>query len=88
MVPAQCRAARGLLKWSQKDLAQASGFTPLTIRKFENEFGTVRQSTVEEIVKVFEDAGVIFIGEGDDGPGVRLRKAVRDRVLKERGLLP
>jgi hypothetical protein len=39
--------------------------------------GSTLKSSVENVLKVqqaLEDAGVIFIDEGDEGPGVRLRK--------------
>ncbi|WP_307877658.1 transcriptional regulator [Rhizobium sp. L51/94] len=45
-----------------------------TIVRFET--GKVlKQSTVDELRVVLEDAGIIFISEnGDGGPGVRLKK--------------
>jgi transcriptional regulator with XRE-family HTH domain len=37
MTPAQCRAARGLLDWTQKELAAAAEVDEATVRDFENE---------------------------------------------------
>lgn len=36
MNPDQCRAARALLGWSQKELARLTGVSAATIRNFEN----------------------------------------------------
>ena len=43
--------------------------------------GGTLKSSVENLLKVqqaLEDAGVIFIDEDEEGPGVRLRKARED----------
>ena len=72
----QLRAARGLLGWSQNQLAEASTLAISTIRRMEGDRGPLR-SSAENVLKVqqaLEDAGVIFIDEDDEGPGVRLRK--------------
>jgi len=74
--PAQCRAARGLLNWDINGLAAATGLTRKTISDFENGKAEPRPRTVRDILKAFDDAGVTFIGAGEDspsgGPGVRL----------------
>ena len=75
----QLRAARGLLGWSQSNLAEASGVAISTIKRMEGNRGPLR-SSAENLLKVqkaLEDAGVIFIDEDDEGPGVRLRKSER-----------
>ena len=75
---AQIRAARGLVEFSQTQLAEASGLALSTIRRMEVAGGTLK-SSVENVLKVqqaLEDAGVIFIDQNEDGgPGVRLRKS-------------
>ncbi len=73
---AQMRAARGLVGWSQTRLAEASGLALSTIKRMEGDRGPLR-SSAENVLKVqqaLQDAGVIFIDEDDEGPGVRLRK--------------
>jgi transcriptional regulator with XRE-family HTH domain len=75
MNPAQCRAARALLKWTQEDLANKSGASPVTIRNFENERSSAQKGTLLLIRKTLEDAGVEFISENGGGAGVRLRKS-------------
>ena len=75
-VSAQLRAARGLLGWSQSQLAEISDVGLSTVRRMEGSDGPLR-GTAENVWKVqraLEDAGVIFIDENDEGPGVRIRK--------------
>ena len=73
MLPAQCRAARGLLNWTQKDLAAKSGVSAVTIRNFENERSTPQPATLTVLKQTLEVAGIEFIGENGGGPGLRLR---------------
>ncbi len=71
----QLRAARGLIGWSQARLAEASGLGIATSKRMEGERGPLR-SSAENVLKVkqaLEDAGVIFIDAGEEGPGVRLK---------------
>jgi transcriptional regulator with XRE-family HTH domain len=76
-LPALCRTARGLLGWKQSDLAGASRVSDVTISKFESERLTPRKANLRKIRRAFENAGVIFIDEGDEGAGARLRKGLR-----------
>jgi transcriptional regulator with XRE-family HTH domain len=71
--PAQSRAARALLNWSQPDLVHASGVSVSTIRDFENGKRSPIGANLAALQRAFEVAGVIFIDETGDGPGVRLR---------------
>ncbi|KQU91351.1 DNA-binding protein [Mesorhizobium sp. Root695] len=70
---AQVRAARGLLNWTVRDLAEKSGVHRNTITRIETE-STGPGYSVEAICKAIEAAGVIFVDENGEGPGVRLRK--------------
>ncbi len=72
---AQLRAARGLLGWSQSQLAEASSVGLSTIRRMEGSDGPLRGTAenVWEVQRALEDAGVIFIDADEEGPGVRLR---------------
>ena len=74
--PAQCRAARGLLSWTQADLAKAASIGIVTVRQFEGESGTPRTATLTVIRQAFEAAGLQFIPENGGGAGVRLRNKV------------
>ena len=69
---AQCRAARGLLDWTQQQLADAAHIGVATVRLFESEGVGARQATLIVIRQAFETAGVEFTN--GDQPGVRLRK--------------
>jgi transcriptional regulator with XRE-family HTH domain len=72
---AQCRAARALLNWPQAELAEASNVGSRTIATFEVGNPNVQRRTLADLRRALEAAGVIFLAEnGDDGPGVRLRK--------------
>ena len=71
---AQCRAARGLLDWSQQDLAARAGVGIVTVRQLEGGVNEPRRATLEVVRRAFESAGVEFIEENGGGPGVRLRK--------------
>ena len=75
MTPAQCRAARALVDWSQQDLAEAAKVGNATIRNFEAGRSAPQHSTLQVLCSALESAGVIFVAENGEGPGVRLRKA-------------
>lgn len=72
---AQSRAARALLNWSRETLAAASKVALRTIVDFEREAREPRTVTLEAIQGALEKAGVIFIDDASEGPGVRLRKS-------------
>lgn len=65
ITPAQCRAARALLDWSQPDLVDHSGLTVTTISNFEkSKDGNTAKRTMERIVRAFILAGVAFTPTG------------------------
>jgi predicted transcriptional regulator len=74
---AQCRAARGLLGWNQSDLANASRVSNATVSSFESGRVKPRRASLRNMLRAFSDAGVIFVDEGDQGGGARLRKGLR-----------
>jgi transcriptional regulator with XRE-family HTH domain len=73
--PAQSRAARGLLDWSQTDLAKSSNLSESTIRDFEKGRRVPSVNNLAAVIRALEAAGVIFVSENGEGPGVRLRKS-------------
>jgi transcriptional regulator with XRE-family HTH domain len=75
----QCRAARGLLDWSQQDLAKQAGVGIVTVRQIEAGSTESRRATLVVVRQAFEAAGVEFIDENGGGPGVRLRKRERPK---------
>ncbi len=74
MTPAQSRAARGLLKWNQDELAHEAAVSVVTVRNFENEKSAPQRATIEVMRRALEQAGVEFIAENGGGAGVRLRR--------------
>jgi len=78
----QCRAARGLLDWSQAALAAAAGVGVVTVRQLEAATQTPRRATMEVIRRALEEAGVRFIDANGDGPGVRLRKGPGSKTIE------
>jgi len=71
--PEQCRAARGLLDWTQDHLAAEAGVSRSTVRDFESRRHLIQKSTEGQLLSALEAAGVIFLDSDGDGPGVRLR---------------
>jgi transcriptional regulator with XRE-family HTH domain len=73
----QIRAARGLGRLEQSDLAQAAEISIETVKRLERARGPISANTGTEaaIRRAFSDVGVIFIDENGEGPGVRLRKS-------------
>jgi transcriptional regulator with XRE-family HTH domain len=71
--PEQCRAARGLLNWSQGQLAALSGVSRSTIKDFECHRHSLHRATEALLVRTFENGGVRLLGIDAEGPGVRLK---------------
>jgi len=71
---AQCRAARGLLGWTQNDLAKSAQVARETVAAFErnDRIMPMRQNLIS-IVTAFEAAGVRLIAEEQNGQGVGVR---------------
>ena len=66
------RAARALLRWEQRTLAEKSGVSVPTIQRLEAMEGpvTANRPTINSLVSAFEAAGIEFQNGG--APGVRL----------------
>ena len=69
VTPKQLRAARGLIDWSQGDVAAAAGLGLSTVRDFEKR-RTPYPASFAAICAVVEAVGVEFL---DELNGVRLR---------------
>lgn len=70
---AQIRAARGILNWSRKDLAEHSGVSFASMMRLESFEGVPASNfkTLESVKQAFEKAGIEFIGTPEEGAGVR-----------------
>ena len=77
--PAQCRAARALLNWSQERLSEESKVGAKTIVDFEQGKRKPFARTVRDLQETFEVAGIEFTN--GNAPGLRLkpRRRPRDR---------
>ena len=76
LIPAQCRAARALLNWSQEELVARSKISKKTIADFERGATTPRSQTLAQITAAFQIAGIEFLNAGR--PGVRLPRGPMD----------
>ncbi len=74
----QIRAARGLLRWSARELAERAGVHLSTVQRMERSEGTIRSTvrTVAKVERALEAEGVDFLPD-NGGPGVRLKKRPR-----------
>ena len=70
----QVRAARGLLEWSRSDLVRASGVSMSALLRLESTQADTRSSTVNKIVTALEDAGIVFVNDGQAGTGVLIKQ--------------
>jgi hypothetical protein len=72
ITPQESRAARGLLNWTQTQLAHSSLIGLSTVRNFEGEHHETTAANLAAIRGAFTSAGVIF---EDDGKhvGVKLK---------------
>jgi transcriptional regulator with XRE-family HTH domain len=59
--PAQCRAARGLLGWTQVDLALKTGLSKTSIAQFETGVSESRNTTRRILIETFTRYGIEFM---------------------------
>jgi transcriptional regulator with XRE-family HTH domain len=66
----QIRAARGLLGWTAKELAEKSRLGVATIVRAETgRAPAVSEGNLYVIQHTFEDAGLVFLDDGQPSPG-------------------
>jgi transcriptional regulator with XRE-family HTH domain len=65
-----------LLRWEQRELAEASGISLPSVKRLETQPGplSAQERTLTELRKALEKAGVEFIAENGGGAGVRMKK--------------
>jgi transcriptional regulator with XRE-family HTH domain len=76
ITPGQIRAARGLLNWTQAQLARAAGLSQVAVKNLERGRTDARASTLTAIQEAFDRADVVFLDRGDirnGGSGVRFK---------------
>jgi transcriptional regulator with XRE-family HTH domain len=72
LTPAQSRAARALLDWSQIELGTRSNLSESTISDFEKGRRVPSPNNLAAIRRALEEAGVEFTN--GDAPGVKLSR--------------
>ncbi|UGB25750.1 helix-turn-helix domain-containing protein [Methylorubrum sp. B1-46] len=73
ITPAQIRAGRGLLKWTQGVLAHRASISAVTLNMIESDQVAPRTKTLAAIRSVLEGEGIRFIGDESEGFGVVMR---------------
>lgn len=76
VTPELCRAARGLLDWSQDDLAKAAGVARQTVVDFERGERSPRKGNMKALQEALKTGGVAFVISTDGRPAVSLRSRV------------
>lgn len=72
LTPAQCRAARALLHWSQADLANKAGIAKRTVSYFESDLRPLNLRTRRALADALNKAGIAVDTHGGirrDAPG-------------------
>ena len=70
----QIKMARAALGWSIQQFSELSSVSVRTIKRIESEgmIDKVTPANMRLIRTTLEDAGIEFIGDAENGPGVRL----------------
>lgn len=63
-----------MLGMTQATLAEAAGISTTALNNIERGSADPKASTLGSIRRALETAGVIFVEENGEGPGVRLKK--------------
>jgi transcriptional regulator with XRE-family HTH domain len=61
LTPSLCRAARGMLDWTQNELAERSSVSRSTIRDYEGARHELHRATAAQLIQALEAGGVIFL---------------------------
>ena len=73
MLPVQCKMARTALGLGIREVAELANVSSNTVSRLEAG-EELKPRTVAAVRAALESAGVIFVEENGEGPGVRLRK--------------
>jgi len=74
LISEQIKMARAALGWSIEQLADRTEVSSRTIKRIEAQAGSpaATAANLKLIRTTLEDAGIEFIGDANEGPGVRL----------------
>ena len=75
---AKIRAARGLLNWSQGELAERAGVSKQSVTRIENGTMDPRFSTITALYQAIRSAGVVL---ADDVDGIVQLSISREKLL-------
>src|SRR3546814_11102430 len=73
LLPEQCRAARGLLNWTQERLAALAGVSRSTVRDFENGPHQLHRATESLLVDALGRSGIRLVSYQRE-VGMKLRR--------------
>lgn len=65
IAPAQCRAARALLDWTQRKLAEESSISLRSVQGFEAGEHALRSAALVMIERIFQEKGIVFVSDPD-----------------------
>ena len=76
----QIKAARAMLGWSTRVLADTAGISVATVKKYEQQAGIPRANArvLNAIILALSNAGITFTGDPLINPGVTLNISERD----------
>lgn len=78
MLPVQSKMARAALGLTVRGLAEIAGVSHDTIVRFEAG-DELKPRTVDAMRVALENAGIVFVKENGEGPGVRLKKIIKNK---------
>jgi len=77
MTPEQCRAARGWLGWSQKELARRAGVALNTVHGFESGHRTLIPNNIAALRRAIEAEGIrLLFDENGNAIGIARQNPV------------
>lgn len=80
--PALSRAARAFLDLDIADMVRKSGVPRTIIAEYEQGGRIPQRQDVAALQLAFEEAGIVFLPDDGNGPGLRLRRGIRQAWLR------
>lgn len=82
LTPSLSRAARALLDFEIADLVKRSGVPKTIIAEFEKGGRPPQRQDLAALRLALEEAGILFLDDDGNGPGLRLRRGGRQYGLR------
>lgn len=73
LTPCQCRMARAAVGLSRPEFAAKANISVATLADFELGKRAPYERTLRDVQEAFEELGVTFLENNEDGEGVRMR---------------